>query len=282
MTAVLAVDMGGSKLLVALVDDGRVVTRFETPTDRSAGAGGWVTQVATMAAPLVGHFDRIGVAVTGRVDGGMWSALNTDTLDVPDRYPLAEQVAARLGATPVLANDGQAAAWGEYLHGAGAGLDMVFLTISTGIGGGIVANGKLLTGRSGLAGNFGQALPLTGEAVRLEDNASGRWIARAATLQGHDCDARSVFAAASGGADWADRLVRTAAERVARLCRNLQITLDPTVIVIGGGIGLAAGFLDRVRSCFDELPPHLHPSLARAALGSDAGVIGIAALAKEK
>ena len=271
---VLAADLGGTKVLVALVERNRVLDRIEAATERAAGPDAWLAKISEMAAPWSGAYERIGITVTGLVRDGHWSALNPATLDIPARYPLSDRAEAALGSRPTLLNDAQAAAWGEHRFGAGAGRDMVFLTISTGVGGGIVAGGRLLTGGNGLAGHFGQLLPPDGPAVRLEDAAAGRWIAGAARAAGHDVDAKGVFAAA--GTAWADAILQASASRIARLCQNLLLALDPPVIVIGGGIGLAPGYVERVEASIDA---SLRPTLARAALGAEAGIVGIAALA---
>ena len=97
---------------------------------------------------------------------------------------------------------------------------MVFLTISTGIGGGIVLGGRLL---EGLAGEFGQLVDDDG--ARIEDRVAGRWMAEEAKAAGHDTDAAGVFAAAAE--PWAERIIAVAAARVARLCRNVQLAVDP-------------------------------------------------------
>lgn len=172
-------------------------------------------------------------------------------------------------------NDAQAAAWGEYSHGAGMGRDMVFLTVSTGVGGGIISGGRLLAGRSGMAGHVGLLRPLPEGEGLMEDGASGRFIARAAGQP----DARAAFAA---GDTAAAEAIATSARRVGQLCRNLQLLVDPEVIVIGGGVGLAPGYLAQVEGHLAQLEPLYRPTLARAALGAEAGVIGIAALAQQE
>ena len=269
---VLALDIGGTKLLAALVTDGRVVEEARVPTDISEGPDRLLDAAAALAAPWRGRYRAVGAAVTGLVRDGRWRTLNAATLDLRDWVPLADGLAARLGTPVRCANDAHAAAWGEYLRGAGAGHDMVFLTVSTGIGGGIVLRGRLL---EGLAGSFGQLVDETG--VRIEDRAAGRWMAAEAAAAGHPTDAAGVFAAA--GAPWADRILDAAAARIAALCRNVQLAVDPERIVIGGSIGLAPGFLDRVAAALDGLDPEISPRLVPAALGARAGVIGAAALA---
>ncbi len=265
---VLAFDIGGTKILAALVADGKIIDRIETPTDRNAGPDRWLDQMRTLSEPWAGRATKAGITVTGLVQNGLWSALNPDTLPIPANYPLRAKAEQMLGLSVTLANDAQAAAWGEYRHGAGAGRDMVFLTISTGIGGGVVTGGKLLTGRSGMAGSFGQLRPLPDGDGLFEDSASGRWIA-ATTGR----DAKDAFQTTE-----ADQTIATSATRVARLCQNLQLIFDPAIIVIGGGIGLAPGYLARITENLAPLPDLYRPSLTSAALGADAGAIGIAAL----
>ena len=267
---VLAVDLGGSSTRVALVSGADVLDRAERPTDRAAGPARWLEVMADLAQPFRGRFARIGVTVTGLVQGGLWQAMNPATLAVPAGFDLAGAVQTALGQVPVLANDAQAAAYGEWMHGAGQGADMVFLTISTGVGGGVVAGGRLLVGRSGMAGHFGQWLSMPDDdgLGRFEDTASGQWIAATANLP----DARMAFA--TGQTEVIDR----SAARVARLAQNLQLAFDPIRIVIGGGVGLAPGYLPRVTAQLAHLPDLTRPTLVPAALGADAGLIGIAAL----
>ena len=95
----------------------------------------------------VADFETAAVAVTGAVKGGRWSSLNPGVLAIPRDFPLVEELSHRLGVNVIAMNDAQAAAWGEFRLGAGKDRDMVFLTISTGIGGGIVMGGRLITGR---------------------------------------------------------------------------------------------------------------------------------------
>lgn len=277
MSATLAADLGGTKTLVALVEDGRVRERRLLPTDRDGGPDCWTRRLAEAAGAWQGVWDRVGVAVTGAVRGGTWSALNPGTLPIPEGYPLARRLHDLLGCEPVLVNDAQAAAWGEYVAGAGRGRDMAFLTVSTGIGGGLVLGGRLVRGHRGLGGSFGQMPGADG--VRAEDLASGRAIAEAAARAGHPVEAPAVFAAAEAGEAWAEAVVSRAAVALARLCRAVLFAADPEAIVLGGGVGLAAGHLERVAAEMESWPAWQRPVLRRAALGPEAGVIGVAALA---
>ena len=281
---VLAVDLGGTKLLVALIDNGQVLARATMATDFQVGPDEWVRNLTKLARAWAGQYQRAGVAVTGRVQDGLWSALNTNILAISADFPLQAACEQALGVPVLLKNDAQEAAWGEYRYGAGQGRDLVYLTISTGMGGGIIANGQLLNGRGGLTGHVGQMLSLVADADEdtvFEDQVTGRWIASEAAKFGYTVDARRVFQAAGEGGGWAQAIVETSARRAARLCRNLQLLLDPEVIIIGGGIGLATGYLDRVTQELDALPAELRPTLVPAALGDQSGAIGIAALTAE-
>jgi predicted NBD/HSP70 family sugar kinase len=222
-------------------------------------------------------------AVTGIIDDGKWSALNPGTLAVPDGFPLQAELARRLGVPVICANDAQAAAWGEHRFGAGQGSDLVFLTISSGIGGGLVQGGKLQTGRGGLAGSAGNLRVRHGDKlVRVEDLSSGFGIAAAAKVLGHDVDAKAVFDKAASGVEWAERLIETSVSHIAELLHNLQLMIDPPLIVVGGSIGLAPGFIDRLKSRLADLPASQRPEIRPAALGRYAGVIGAADLARQQ
>jgi predicted NBD/HSP70 family sugar kinase len=267
----LGLDIGGTKVLAALVHGGRVRESLRIGTDIRQGPDALIGAVEHLVAPWAGRYRTVGAAVTGLVRDGRWRALNAATLDLPADYPLAAALEARLRVPARCLNDAQAAAWGEHL--AGGGPDMAFLTISTGVGGGVVRGGRLM---EGLAGHFGQFVDEAG--VRLEDMAAGRWLAAEAASAGEPGGAEAVFARAAE--PWADRLIALSAARVAALCRNVQLAVDPARIVIGGGIGLAPGYLARVEAALEAAEPVVRPRLAPAALGAEAGVIGAAALAE--
>lgn len=279
--ATLALDIGGTKILAALVRGDRILAETRVPTRPADGPDGWIGAAAEAVAPWTGRYARVAAAVTGLVADGCWSALNPGVLPIPDGYPLVERLSARLGRPADAFNDAQAAAWGEHRFGAGQGGDMVFVTLSTGIGGGVVLNGRLLLGRSGLAGHFGVTAPiLSGHPAHVEDGIAGRWIAAEAARAGRPRDAEGVFAAARAGEGWAAAILDESARRAARLLANIQLMLAPERIVLGGGVGLAPGHLDRLRGLLGPIPPVRRPCLVPAALGARAGAIGAADLAR--
>jgi N-acetylmannosamine-6-phosphate 2-epimerase/N-acetylmannosamine kinase len=275
---VLALDIGGTKSLLALVRNGTVLDERLARTDGSVGTPAWCAALGAMAADWSGRYDAVGAAVTGLVRDGAWSALNPGTLAVPDGTPLLSMLRRTFGVDGVvMCNDAQAAAWGEYRFGAGRGRDTLFITVSSGVGGGIVRGGSLVTGRNGLAGSVGQVRDAAGQ--RFETRASGFGLGAAAQAQGRPADPRAIFAADAAGESWATALIAAAARDMAAMLVNLQALIDPEVIVLGGGIGLLPAYRKRIEQALSEAPALLRPRLAAAALGTHAGILGIADLA---
>lgn len=276
----LAFDIGGTKTLAALVRGSEILDRKLVATRRDVGTPGWLDELAALAADWQGKYARAAAAVTGLVVDGKWSSLNPGTLAIPQDYPLAGLLGAELAVPVEVVNDAQAAAWGEYRFGAAKGRDMAFLTISSGIGGGIVLDGRLLRGARGLAGSLGQCPRRIADGqVRLEVLASGFGIAKAAGESGREGDARAVFEAAGANENWADAILDEAAAELAAAVAGLQAVVDPECIVIGGGIGLAEGFLTRLKDNLKAYPSIFIPNLVRPGLGVDAGILGAADLA---
>jgi N-acetylmannosamine-6-phosphate 2-epimerase/N-acetylmannosamine kinase len=281
---VLAIDIGGTKTAVALVQGDRIIERRQVPTRPADGAEMWLRAAADAARDWRGQYRGVAAAVTGLVRDGRWTAVNPATLPVPEDFPLVSRLAEQFGHPVLALNDAQAAAWGEYCFGAGQGRDLLFLTISSGIGGGAVVGGQLLRGAGGLAGHVGQ-IPVPAPENshhRLEDLGSGFAMAAAARAVGYDADAKQVFAALAAGESWAESIVAEAVDHLALALPGLQALLDPQVMVIGGGVGLAEGFLPRLEAALTRFPSALRPSLAPALLGADAGLLGAADLLKRQ
>lgn len=278
---ILAFDIGGTKMLAALVRGAEILDRRVVATPTAVGAPGWIDAVAGLASEWRGAYAGAAAAVTGLVVNGEWSSLNPGTLAIPERYPLARLLGQALGSPTEIVNDAQAAAWGEYRFGAGCGRDMVFLTVSSGIGGGIVLGSRLVRGTRGIAGSLGQTPRANRDGiVRLESFASGFGIAAAAKAAGHAGDAKEVLTAARRGSPWAKAILAAAAEELAAAIAGLQAVVDPECIVVGGGVGLSEGFLELVRDKLTAYPPVVVPRLVRSTLGVDAGIIGAADLVR--
>lgn len=272
-----AVDLGGTKTAAARVVAGRIEDRQQAPTD---GEAGFSAQLASMTALL----DRLGyrpgaplgVAVAGRVDAaGRWLAVNSGTLTGIAGAPLLECLHQRFGAEVILRNDAAAAALAEARLGAGRGAGrFAYLTVSTGVGGGVVLDGRLLRSGDGLAGHVGfMSSPLgddpcgSGRRGTVELVAAGRAIARAAGTP----DARAAFAA---GTPAAAAAIERSARAIARLCADLRAIFGLDRIAIGGSVGLAEGYLPRVIEHLAGEPALFRVDLVPAALGQDSALLG--------
>ncbi len=279
-----AADLGGTKTAAARIEHGVVVERLVAPTDGSADPEAQIAVIRTLLNRL-GHSQGapLGVAVTGRVDGaGAWHAVNEGTLAAIRGFPLEGALVRGLGAATCL-NDAAAAAFAEGLFGAGRSSDnFAYLTVSTGVGGGLVMADRLVSSANGLAGHIGFVSSShasgpcgSGRMATVESIAGGRAIAAAAAASGHEgMDARAVFAAADEGQDWASRIIAISADAIAILIGDLTAILGLDTVAMGGSIGLARGYLDRVRLTSSEEPKLFRPRLVAAELGHDAPLIG--------
>jgi N-acylmannosamine kinase len=286
----LAIDIGGTKIALAVVTDNQVTKRIQVSTPRS-GRGADIVEVIGDIAARLPITKAAGVATTGIVDQGCLTALNPATLPIEDRFPLVDSLRKRLGRPVLAINDAQAAALAEYRFGEGQGAGrMAFVTVSTGIGAGIVLDGKLQVGSWGLAGHVGHMVaelhgPICGCGRRgcVERLASGSAIGETASeVLGRTVSAPEVFAAAAAGDGRCIELLdRASAALVSILC-DLTAVLDLDRIVLGGGVGLAEGFLARVTSAMECQPAVYQRPIFRAALGADAGLIGVAVLTLEE
>lgn len=280
--AATVVDLGGTKIAAARVAGAKVLQRRQAPTPRD---GKFESLVEAVAALVAGWADGpVGIATTGLVRDGRLSATNPGTLPVPPDSPLVATLQDRLGLPVRAVNDAQAAAWGEFRHGAAQGVgSMVFLTVSTGVGGGLVLDGRLRVGPGGLAGHLGHVVavadgPICGCGRRgcVEAVASGRALAAMATETfGEEMDAPALFRRAD---PTAAALIDRAAAAIARLLADLKAALDLDLAAIGGGVGLADGFLGRIEHALAAEPRQFRLPLRPAALGHDAGLIGMADL----
>jgi N-acylmannosamine kinase len=287
---VIAVDIGGTKVSAALVRDGMILLeRAQVATPREDVSGGLVPAVRALVAPWLAQVSAVGVATTGYVNQGRVSAVNPATLPLAGGLEIARLLSETLGRRVHVVNDGQAATWGEYRHGAGAGTsDFAFLTVSTGVGGGVVSGGRLVSGPRGFAGHVGHTVvqrdgPRCGCGRRgcVEAIASGNAMAaRAVAVLGASIGVPELLERAENDPR-CRAMVEDAADAVAQLCLNLVAALDVERIAMGGGIGLNPLFAHRVEGKIAAAPALFRVPVVPAQLGADAGLVGAAALAAD-
>ena len=163
-----------------------------------------------------------------------------------------------------------------------------FITVSTGVGGGLILNHRLLTEPNGIAGHIGHTLadpngPVCGCGRHgcVEAIASGRAIEAVSSQWDDPCDPKEVFARFRHNDEKATALVTRSAQAIANLIADLKIGLDMQKVVVGGSVGLADGYLPLVQSLLSELPAVYHCELESAKFGQDAGLIGAAYWVKD-
>lgn len=287
--SVVAVDLGGTNMRCAIVDaDGGVHARIQRPTPHDEPCA--VALIDLVAQVRVGSDDPpeiIVMGVPGRVDYETRTLVSGPNL--PDGWVdeiAAERLADELGGEVHLANDADLAAVGETAFGAARGhRNVAYVTISTGVGGGVVLEGKLARSRWSLAeiGHMVVSLERWGAGLdpTVEGIGAGPAIARGAAEAGLPADAAQISEMVRSGdpsatAVWDDALRASGAGIV-----NVVHLFAPDVVVVGGGVGLNDDIvLDRLRGILDEIgPPEIvgRVSVVRAALGDDAGLSGGAA-----
>lgn len=262
------IDLGGTKIYSAVVTgDDTVAGEDLRPTNPEAGQAAIISaMVASLAAAAeragigLDELCGAGVAAPGPVDAMRGNLMNPPNLPGWGDVALGAILSERLKLPIVVENDANAAAMGEYLAGAGRGArSLIYVTVSTGIGGGIVLDGRLYRGSDGAAGEIGHMVirpagPLCGCGNRgcLEAVASGTALARdggAAILAGEapvlariverhggGISAELVARAASEGDEGASSLLRRAGEMLGIGLGNLVNLLNPDVIAVGGGV----------------------------------------------
>jgi glucokinase len=306
MGMIIAVDIGGTQIRVASFRRGSIepVEVRRTPT-RSGEGTAFERVCATIQAvwPDEEHVETIVVATPGPQDPETGILFSAPNIPGWDNFPLRDELKMRFGVPVMIGNDANLAALGEWHFGAGKGHHHVlYLTISTGIGGGVISGDRLLLGARGLATEVGHMTvmpdgPLCGCGQRghLEAIASGPAIARyvneqlaagaKSTLEGREnLTARDISAAAAQGDALAIQALARAGEYIGRALADWLHLFNPTIVIFGGGVSFSGPLLlDSVRTSLEK---HVMDRsylqdlvITNAALGDDAGLLGALALA---
>lgn len=306
----IGVDLGGTAIKVGICsEEGKLLQTYEGPTEADKGAETLIDNIERYVRHIVeqSEFDweqvkGVGAGVAGFTnvrEGIIILAPNVGLRDFHIRKILED----RLGKPVMIDNDANVAALGEAWGGAGAGIDnCVCYTLGTGVGGGIIINGKIYQGFSGLAGELGHISVVPDlEAIQcgcgkmgcLETVSSATGIIRMgkdAVARGERTSlslvekitAKDVFDAAKAGDEVSIRIVNRAAYYIGKSLAAVALVLNPELVIIGGGVSKAGDILfDEIRSVFAELTPEPTQAGLRivpAVLGNDAGIVGAAGL----
>jgi len=313
MTNTIGIDVGGTKVLGGVVtESGEILatTRRETPRE----GGRALTQViAEVAIELMELYpvSSIGVSAAGFISSDRETVLATPNIAAWNGVNLDKELTLAIGKPIVLENDANAAAWGEFKFGAGRGRnDLMMLTLGTGVGGGLILDGRLFRGAFGIGAELGhlRLVPdgfLCGCGIRgcLEQYATGGALLRNAreainaspelarnllargdgTIEG--LQGAHITAAARDGDAVALAAFNTLAQYLGAGIASLCAVIDPSCVVLGGGI-IEAGeiFLAPTREAAIRLIPfsgkHPYPEIVNAELGNSAGLVGVADLSR--
>lgn len=285
--SLLALDIGGTTTRAALVVGGRVTERVECPTPRPAAPQAVLASALELAEPLARKAKAVGVACAGAVYGGTVTATAVHTFPGWIKIPVADTLSAGLQRPCAVLNDARAAAWGEFIAGAGQGAtEFMFITVSTGVGAGLVLGGRLHLAANGLDAELGFvsvpaewhegfAVAGLGAMTALEFETSGTALNRQAGQVGF-AGARDLCDAAEQGVPQAEDAYRHSAAHIAWKIADVAALLGVTRVALGGSVGLRPGYLARVRQTLLAFPERYRPEVVHAGLGADAGLIGAA------
>jgi glucokinase len=307
----VGVDVGGTKVAAGLVDaNGEIVSQTRVPMVSAGSAEEGLSAVLQAIAEVIPDGEAqvagIGICAPGPLDPTTGVILNPPNVPCWRDFPLAEEV-QKVHRVPVrVDNDANAAALAEARWGAGRGYPSVFYaTIGTGIGTGIIFDGRIFHGRTGAAGEGGHVsidyrgpLCKCGKPGCIEVFASGTAIGKRARqkiadgtrssmpyLAGGSLDAVTgeiVGKAFASGDPLATEILTETADMIALWLGNMIDLLDPHVIVIGGGAAaLIQPFFDRIRRCIPKLtvnPRSSEVPIVSSRYGADSGIAGGAAL----
>ena len=307
METYVVADIGGTQIRAAVFQSGnplplrikkiRTRDKVQTPIERMIGLFKEIWPKETRVAAIV-------VAVPGYLDTNQGVIIEAPNVPGWINLPIRRLLEEQFHVPVLVGNDANLAALGEWRYDAGKGHDnLLYLTISTGIGGGAIVNGKLLVGHRGLAGEFGHITvipngPLCGCGHRghLEAVASGtaiaRYVAERISLGAKSSlsdianpSAADVSQAAANGDDLAIQAVASAGTYIGHALADFLHLFNPSIVILGGGV-ISAGplILEPIKKALPEYilgPSYLDQvQIVTASLGDNVGLIGALALAE--
>lgn len=316
---IVGVDLGGTTTKLAFINmDGEILHKWEIPTDNSNEGQNITTNIANAIDDKLVELNEtktklagIGMGAPGPINYETGVVLNVVNLGWQDNFPLQESLNTLTGLPVAIENDANCAALGEMWNGAGKGAsDLVCVTLGTGVGGGVIANGNIVRGINGAAGEIGHitSIPFGGAPCNcgksgcLETIASATGIVRLAAdelskpesigqlavmfAQNGKVTAKDVFDNARNGDELSKKILNEVTFHLGFALANIANTLNPEMIVLGGGVSRAGDILlDGVKENFSRFTfsaARESTKLSLATLGNDAGVIGAAWLIKNK
>lgn len=306
MSLIVAVDIGGTHIRAAAYEPNSITPLAHQRTRSHANEPGVFDRLVIAVESIwqAGKVDAIGIASPGPLDPHTGTILDTPNIPEWVNFPVGPKLCEHFGVPVYLDNDANMAGLAEWQYGAGMGHDnLVYLTISTGIGGGVISSGHLLQGYRGMGAELGHMIvdpngPLCGcgHYGHVESFSSGPAIARFVSEQIQTGKKSSLqtqpmltAAQVAEAAFQGDALAISAFERAGHYLgigvANYLAIFDPSILIFGGGVSQAGDLL--FKPFRESLQKHVfHPHylddliITMAALGDDAGLLGALALAR--
>ena len=310
----IGVDVGGTSVKLGMFTrTGNLIKKWEIPTDRENNCANVIPDVAASVRKTLEEEGftledvvGVGLGVPGPVQPTGYVEVCVN-LHWRDRYPGRELSELLDGVRVEAGNDANVAALGEAWKGGGGGADdAVLFTLGTGVGGGVIVNGKIITGKHGLGGELGH-MHVRDEETEfcncggrgcLEQVASATGIVREAKRilkkssaeskmreLGDLLTARDVCDLGRDGDLLADEVMETVSRYLGLAISHVEMTVDPDVFIIGGGVSRAGSYLlEKVRKYYNDYTTlsRNHGNVVLAALGNDAGIYGAVRLVMKK
>lgn len=284
----IAIDIGGTKIACALIDNDQIVDAIKVDSIIHTNIDDLAPYVYAHIKHWVVQARSINIACTGQVSS---DAVNF--LSVRRQLPLQAQFRSLTGLPVTIINDASAAAWAEYvLNEQLNNKNFIYITVSTGVGAGIVFNNDIITCADGFCAHLGHTTVKAlsnrhyachcGRENCVEAIASGTAIAKyASQALGKTLSAKDVFT------DYAEHpdimpIINNAAAAVAELIFNMKATFGNNNVVIGGSVGLAPLFFNKVAANIQHAPAIYQVNLLAPKSGANADVIGVHHYAKKK
>lgn len=304
----IAIDLGGTQIRAAVFAYGNILKRAALPTDVAGGPAAVLLQMETLieqifAGESVTECAGIGLATAGPVDTQAGVILGIPTLPGWQGFPILSELTNRFDLPVHIENDAIASALGEWCHGAGRNFqNLVYVTVSTGIGGGAIVDGKLLHGRMGMAAHVGhmrlaQQGPKCGCGATgcFEALASGTALAKRASIAARDqhsaylsevakngtIDAAEVFNGAKAGDALCISLVEEEAKYLGQGITSLIHLYSPERVILGGGVSENFDMLrNNIQAVIksDAMDPFKQVPVVRSELGDNSGLVGAATM----
>ena len=285
----LGIDLGGTKIAVAAVRDGIIIEKKIVSTPKEGWASVCQTMIETGLEVIakVGEVSGIGVGTPGPIDFATGVVKFAPNIPGFENAPIVATLSKGFGRKIEIENDANAAGLAEHVYGAAQDASSsIFITVSSGVGGGIIIHDRVWRGAHGVAGEVGHIVslpggPIAGSGVSgaLEAFSSGTAIAKDCTYAySRPVTTREAFELAQAGDARAVKIIDQAARYLGSAIADFQKVIDPEVFVLGGGVSEVGDFfLDKVRAIAEDGARGFAIPVIRAArLGTDAGVIGAA------